>query len=225
MTTGQTILVTDDQSFRLIGYCILTGPMTRRETVLRKLHGLPEQEVISAIEQLTLHVKARLRFRSRWDRTKSGAHGPKNLGMPAVDYYVGESIKRLYDPSGWDWKFERFTLAEQLIRIANKLISDKVTAYKERAQPSFVDEDISEIKDLDIEDEIDDERQKLCDIVIEEALKVSQDDDNLNYFTIRYFEEATYEIIASEMNLNVEAVYALRKKLVRRLMTSKVLEI
>lgn len=145
--------------------------------------------------------------------------------MPAVDYYVGESIKRLYDPSGWDWKFERFTLAEQLIRIANKLISDKVTAYKERAQPSFVDEDISEIKDLDIEDEIDDERQKLCDIVIEEALKVSQDDDNLNYFTIRYFEEATYEIIASEMNLNVEAVYALRKKLVRRLMTSKVLEI
>ena len=201
--------------------------MTRRETVLRKLHSLPDGEVQAAIEQLTLHVKARLRFRSKWDRTKSGAHGQQNLGMPAVDFYVGESIKRLYDPNGWDWKFERFTLAEQLVRIANKLISDKVAHYKAKLEttPSFKDEDISEIKNLDIEDGIDNTNKELCDKIIHTAYEVSKGDDNLHYFTIRYFEDAPYEAIASEMNINVEEVYVLRKKLVRKLMAIKELDI
>lgn len=201
--------------------------MTRREIVLRRLNNVPDEEVESAIEQLTLHVKARLRFKSKWDRTKSGAHGPKNLGMPAVDFYVGESIKRLYDPNGWDWKFEKFTLAEQLIRIANKLISDKVASYKARLEtsPKFQDEDISEIKDLDVEDAIDDSNKELCDKIIQTAYELSKEDDNLNYFTIRYFEDASYETIAGEMNLTVKDVYVLKKKLVRKLMASTDLDI
>jgi hypothetical protein len=201
--------------------------MTRRETVLRKLHSLPDEEVNIAIEQLALHVQARLRFKSKWDRTKSGAHGPKNLGLQGVDFYVGESVKRLYDPNGWDWKFERFTLAEQLIRIANKLISDKVEAYRKgrETMPSFQDEDISEIKDLEIEDEIDSGNQELCDKLIQVAYELTKGDDNLNYFTMRYFEGAAYEVIASEMNLTLDGVYVLKKKLVRKLIASKALDV
>jgi hypothetical protein len=74
--------------------------MTRREIILRKLETLSDDEVAEAIRQLTHHVKARLRFGSLIDRTKSGAYGEKNLGMNAIDFYVGESIKRLYDPNG-----------------------------------------------------------------------------------------------------------------------------
>ena len=41
--------------------------MTRRELVLKKLHGLPDKEVEEAIKNLTKHVKARLRFGSYGD--------------------------------------------------------------------------------------------------------------------------------------------------------------
>jgi len=67
--------------------------MIRREIVLRKLHELSSEEVADAIRQLTYHVQARMRLNSFFDRTKTGAHSEKYLGMNAVDFYVGESVK------------------------------------------------------------------------------------------------------------------------------------
>jgi len=198
--------------------------MNRRELVLKKLHKLPESEVVEAIKQLTHHVQARLRFRSLLDRTKSGAHGEKNLGMNAIDYYVGESIKRLYAPNGWDWKFEKFTLSEQLMRITNKLISDKVEEYKAKkeAMPIYDVRDTSNIYDLaEIAGENTNRNEEMYSKLIELAYEVSKDDDNLYYFTMRYFEKAEFSTIAEEMNLTIEQVYVLRKKLVRRLMIYK----
>lgn len=198
--------------------------MTRREQVLNKLQAIPHDEVEASLRQLTLHVQARLRFRSKMDRTRSGAHSEKNLGMRAIDFYVGESVKRLWDPNGWDWKFEQRTLAEQLIRIANKLMSDKVKEYKSKLEdvPKFDDRDAGDIYDL--------ENIAMANIkgdesnyakLIQIATEQSQDDDNLQYFTLRYFEGASFETIAKEMNLAVTQIYVLRKKLVRRLTNYK----
>ncbi len=198
--------------------------MNRRELVLNKLHKLQDEDVLEAIKQLTHHVKARLRFNSLIDRTKNGAHGEKNLGMNAIDYYVGESIKKLYDPNGWDWKFEKYSLTEQLIRIANKLISDKVKSYKEKKDslPIFDERDASDIYDLSqIALEQINGNEQVYLRLIELAHEVSKDDDNLYYFTIRYFEKAGFSIIAEEMSLSIEQVYVLRKKLVRKLSNYK----
>lgn len=198
--------------------------MTRRETVLTKLETLSNGEVADALMQLTHHVQARLRFGSRLDRTKTGAHGEKNLGMNAIDFYVGESVKRLYDPNGWDWKFEKFTLAEQLMRIANKLISDKVADYKAKKDglPVFDDKDAGDIYDLkEIASANIKGNEEVYAKLIQLANDVSQDDDDLQYFVIRYFEDASYETIAKEMNADLKKIYALRKKLVRRLMDYK----
>ena len=198
--------------------------MTRRELVLKKLQELPDSEVMEAINQLTHHVKARLRFKSFFDRTKTGAHGEKNLGMNAIDYYVGESIKRLYDPNGWDWKFEKFTLAEQLMRITNKLISYKVESYKAKklVLPEFDNRDASDIYDLaNHKMENSDDEEEICSKLIDMAHELSKDDDNLYYFTIRYFENAKFSTIADEMKLSLEQIYVFRKKLVRRLMKNK----
>ncbi len=198
--------------------------MTRRETVLRKLHSLTDNEVNEAIKQLIHHVKARLRIGSIMDRTKSGAHSPKNLGMPSIDYYVGESVKRLYDPNGWDWKFETRSLSEQLLRIANKIISDKVADYKAKQNvlPEFDNRDTSEIYDLE---EIAiyeyEDNEELYSKLIQFAYDVSKDNDNLQYFVIRYFEKTNFETIADEMNIGIKEVYVLRRKLVRRLMKYK----
>ncbi len=198
--------------------------MTRREIVLRKLQGLSDDEVAEAIKQLTHHVKARLRIGSKMDRTLSGAHSSKNLGMPSIDYYVGESIKRLYDPNGWDWKFEIRTLAEQLMRIANKLISDKVADYKAKQDglPVFDKRDAGDIYDLqEIAANETKGNEEIYTKLIQFAYEVSMDDDDLQYFVIRYFEKASFETIANEMNVEVEKIYVLRKKLVRRLMNYK----
>ncbi|MCA0447327.1 MAG: hypothetical protein LCH54_13970 [Bacteroidetes bacterium] len=194
--------------------------MTRREIVLNKIHSLSEREVSAAIDRLTRHVKARLRFGSLLDRTKSGAHCEKNLGMKAVDYYVGESIKRLYEPNGWDWKFENLTITQQLIRIANKLISDKVAEYKSKKDdlPKFDNRDISEIYDLFIP-ELDDssDMETIISKLIHLATEVSKDDEQLSCFTLRYFEGIKFETIAKDLGITIEQVYVLRKKLVRRL--------
>jgi len=194
--------------------------MTRRETVLTKLNSLSDDEVAEALRQLTHHVGARLRIKSKMDRTKSGAHSQKNLGMNGVDFYVGESVRRLYDPNGWDWKFEKLTLAEQLIRIANKLISDKVAAYEEKRDglPIFDKRDAGDIYELnEIANENITGNEEVYAKLITLAHEVSKDADDLQFFVIRYFEGASYETIAVEMNVDVTKVYALRKKLVRRL--------
>jgi predicted DNA-binding protein YlxM (UPF0122 family) len=194
--------------------------MTRREYVLNKLQSLSNDEISEAIKQLTHHVKARLRFRSLIDRTKTGAHGEKNLGMHAIDYYVGECITRLYSPDGWDWKYEKFTLAEQLMRIANKLLSDKVQEYikKKPEMPVFDDRDAGDIYDLDkIATENIENEMEVFSKLVQLAHEQSKGDDNLEYFTLRYFEKASFETIANEMNISNEQVYVLRKKLVRRL--------
>src|SRR5688572_6923204 len=165
--------------------------MTRRELVLNKLHELPEDEVSEAIRQLVHHVKARMRLGSFSDRTRTGAHGEKNLGINAIDYYVGESIKRLYSPNGWDWKFEKLTLAEQLMRIANKLMSDKVDEYKRKKAdlPTIDGRDIGDIHDVESIAEINvHQNEKIYSKLIEIAHEESKGDDELEYFTLRYFE-------------------------------------
>jgi hypothetical protein len=195
--------------------------MTRREQALKELHEVPEQEVQDAIKELSLHVKARLRFGSLLDRTHSGAHSEVNLGMDPVNYYVGESIRRLFDPNGWEWQFEKFTLAEQLKRIANKIISDKVCQYKikKESAPLRMDMDVSDMYDLSESQDVDEEVfVRLRDL----AYELSKDDDNLAYFTLRYFEGADDKTIAAELRLQmIEDVYVLRRKLVRRLISHK----
>lgn len=196
--------------------------MNRRELVLNKLLELTDLEVNEALTRLTHHVQARLRFRSLIDRTKYGAHGEKNLGINAIDYYVGESVRKLYEPNGWDWKFEKLSFAEQLMRIANKLISDKVSEYKAKVDdlPLVDSRDASEIFDLS-NIAIENGKEHVYSKLIELAHQVSKDNDELEYFVIRYFDSIDFKEIAKEMNLPIEQIYVLRKKLVRRLMCFK----
>jgi len=201
--------------------------MTRRELVLKKLTELPNDEVENSVKQLTLHVQARLFFNSMADRTKTGAHSENNLGMPALDYYVGESIRKLYSPDdGWDWKFEKFTLVEQLTRIANSLISRKVAQYKytkeKQKLPVFDERDINDIHDLG-DEHLDEGRSHdiICQRLVDLAFKVSEDNEALSSFTVLYFDNEDFPSIADKMQISIKDVYALRKKLVRRLMKHK----
>jgi ABC-type Zn uptake system ZnuABC Zn-binding protein ZnuA len=110
------------------------------------------------------------------------------------------------------------------MRIANKLISDKVSEYTDRKEkmPVFDKRDAADIFDLElIAIAIVNGNEDVYTKLIQLALEQSKDDDNLHYFTIRYFEKASFETIATEMNLTIQQIYVLRKKLVRRLMNFK----
>lgn len=202
-------------------YYLYDHRMDRQEVVLTKLHSLSNAEITEAVSHVTRHVQARMRFNSVMDRTKSGAHGVKNLGMDAVDYYVGESIKKVYSGS-WDWKFETRTLGEQLVRIANKLISDRVQAFKDGQDdmPEVLDGDISDMFKLQGISEIESNEETYSELV-RLCGEVSKDDDDLHYFVMSYFEGKGMQEIADEMGIKPTDVYVLRKKLVRKLLNKK----
>jgi DNA-directed RNA polymerase specialized sigma subunit len=110
------------------------------------------------------------------------------------------------------------------MRIANHLISWKVSAYKKSKDnlPEFDDRDAGDIYELsETSDCPDDVTEDTVTELTRLAYEVSKDDDNLSYFTMRYFEKADFKTIALEMGLSVEQVYVLRKKLVRRLLPFK----
>lgn len=202
--------------------------MTRREIVLKRLHSLSDKEQEEAVSELTRFVMKKLRKGSKFDRTLSGAHSEQNLGEEAVSYYVGKSIIALYKPDGWDWKFEARSLAEQLIRIANKFISDEVVKYKrlrdkEGGNPAhkFISKDTNDLFDLLDTSENDHEISTVLEKIFEIAKKCTVDDDNLHYFTLRYLDGAELKSIALEMDLTIDQVYVLKRKLVRRLESRK----
>ncbi len=98
----------------------------------QRLADISDKEWISAIDKCRTSVQMRIR-----GRTKFGVHSEINLGEKAIEKYTGEAILAILEG---DWEFKnKFSLSEQLIRIANSKIStivekkgnkrDKPTSY------------------------------------------------------------------------------------------------
>jgi len=196
--------------------------MTPKEQGLRKLQELSHGEVKSAVRSLTNHVRKKLGVGTHFDMTLSGAHSAKNLDADPVDFYVSDAISRLYEPEdGWEWKFDKYSLTEQLIRISDSVISKKVAEYKAKSKrddhPVFDHRDISEIPEIsDIQDddstEIEELSTKLHGIVMEGC----KDDFHLEYYAMRFFDGFDKKSIADEMGLPKDKIEVLHRKLFRR---------
>ena len=61
--------------------------------------------------------------------TDYGPHSEHHLGENALQYYVSNAIKKLYE-GDWEWQ-ERFSLGEQLSRVALRLIQNENEKYRE----------------------------------------------------------------------------------------------
>ena len=82
----------------------------------QRLTDISDEEWISAIDKCRESVQMRIR-----GRTKFGVHSEINLGENAIEKYTGEAILAILEG---DWEFKsKFSLSEQLIRIANSKIS------------------------------------------------------------------------------------------------------
>lgn len=186
--------------------------MTRKELVLSKLVVVSDSEWLAAMAKCHEHMKLKLKR-----KTLTGAHSTAVLSMPAPEYYLTNAIQKLYEPEGWDWKFEKYTLTEQLIRIINSMISEQVRKYKvEKANNPAVhftdDDDVFETEDQLTEEEAK-ERESAIDeflVLTEEAIK---GDDNLETLYLHLMENKSYPDIAKEMNIDIKKVYKLAEKL------------
>jgi len=169
------------------------------------------------------HINIRLRH-----KRASGAHGEKNLGMSAFDYYFGTAIDKLY--SGiWDWKFEKFTILEQLIRMIDSMISEVVRKYKAHHNKGTEEnpKEVFELNYLDIEQTFYDLKDsKLIEPLeddegyYEEMIKTISEavkgDDELEQYFLCVMEDMDVNGISNELNWPKTKVYKTTEKIQRR---------
>ena len=105
-----------------------------------RLERVGEKGWREALDELTAYLRWRLK-----GRTKRGAHCEKELGMPALDYYQEEAVVKLIE-GDWLWQ-ERFTLGEQLVRIAADLVSKQVKKW-EREHPWMMEDGMPKKDDV-----------------------------------------------------------------------------
>ncbi len=88
-----------------------------------RIAALSENDWKVALKKCKTHIRLRIR-----QRTLYGAHSPSNLGADPVEHYLGIAYEKILSGE-WEWK-EQYSLAEQMIRIADKFIGDTVDKYK-----------------------------------------------------------------------------------------------
>ncbi len=92
--------------------------------ISKRLRSISDLEWISISKKCYTHIDLKI-----GGKLKFGAHNEQRLGMPAYDYYFGNALKVIYEHS-WEWQYEKYGLAEQLVRIIDSMISNEVRKYK-----------------------------------------------------------------------------------------------
>lgn len=186
--------------------------MTRKEVVLSKLVEVSESEWLAAMAKCREHMKLKLKR-----KTLTGAHSTAVLSMPAPEYYLINAIQKLYEPDGWDWKFEKFTLSEQLIRIINSMISEQVRKYKVEKTNNPAVQYTNDDEVFETEDQLTEEETKEREAIIDEFLGITEEaikgDDNLETLYLHLMDNKSYSDVAKEMNMDIKKVYKLAEKL------------
>ena len=99
----------------------------------KKIETLSDDDWRVALKKCQDYVRWKLQ-----KRTLFGAHTEKRLGMNPTEYYVNAAYEKIIGGE-WEWKSE-FTLAQQIIRVANSEISKEVEKSKtNKAQSLKID--------------------------------------------------------------------------------------
>lgn len=88
-------------------------------------------------------------------RTKKGAHSEVVLQMNALDYYIVETIKKLYEFK-WEWR-EDLDIEQQCLVILDNLISKQAKKFQRQTMKQ-VDLDVDNLKEE--EEPLDEEEEK-----------------------------------------------------------------
>lgn len=176
----------------------------------KKTDQLTDSDWKVALKKCKEHLKWKLQ-----QKTLSGVHGSSNLGIDAVDYYLGMAFEKILNGT-WEWK-DSYTLGQQMIRIADSSISTSVEKAKtdkyEALQVKYVDVeqefyDLAEPPDEDCEQEFSKRLKNIEDAIVGDLQL------EIMYEAIK---EGNKRVeIAQILELDVRQFDKLREKLIRR---------
>mgnify|MGYP000645308201 CR=1 FL=1 len=183
----------------------------RKKLVLDKLEQVEEEEWLVVLEKARKHIEIRIK-----GRTKYGAHSEENLGMDAIDCYVGETIKRLYEGIR-DWKFETRSLEVEFIRIIDSIISEEVRKIKDKPEDATkiisVDPDSFLIEDVEQSEE---NVEKLYEEQVTTIFDAISGDEVLEEIFLLIHDGKTYDEIAKKLDIPKSKIYRAVDKIKRK---------
>ena len=184
--------------------------MERLSQVLSKLHQITELEWETTAKKCRKHIHLRIKPFQR----RKGAHSERTLGMPVFEYYFGEAVGKLYT-GAWDWKFEQYSLLDQLVRIIDSLISHAVEKYNTAKSRSLLIEYRESLAEIETTADVFEE--KFENLAEDNQIKILEDlaESNLNWTQLIYYLKKGLKAsqIAQEMDLNIKSVYKMTEKL------------
>lgn len=182
--------------------------------ISKRLRAVSMAEWDSVLKKCYVHLQLKLMY-----KTLTGAHCAQRLGMEPADFYVGSAYKLLFEGS-WQWQFEKYDLATQMIRIINSLISNEVRKYKtEQKENSQLP--LLRVNDSfdDIEDEENDDESPDTDHSLKYAMALANAClGNLRYaeFVKMKKEGKSYKEIADTFGCTINDAYQMMETIARR---------
>lgn len=183
----------------------------RKKLVLERLEKVDEEEWLVVLDKARKHVEIRVK-----GRTKYGAHSEENLGMPAVDYYVGETIKRLYEGKR-DWKFEERILELEFIRIIDSMISEEVRKIQDKPEDATkiisVEPDSYLIDDVE---QSEDNAEELYSEQVSLIFEAISGEEDLEEIFLLIHDGKYYDEISSSLKIPKAKIYRAIEKIKRK---------
>jgi hypothetical protein len=179
----------------------------RKRQIKQELDKFSEQDWADICTRCKSYLEKKL-----FNKTQYGAHSEKELGLPAIDYYLNESIAKLF-AFDWEWKFEKYNIIEQIIRIASSLISKNVDKYrtKKKSEQIKVETEYNDNFTFDIFDEVYDGE---IDQILECIERIIKGNDALQILWESTKEGLKSAEIAEIMEKPVKYVYRQNEKLI-----------
>ncbi|MEZ5199296.1 MAG: hypothetical protein R2764_23810 [Bacteroidales bacterium] len=188
--------------------------MDRNDIISRMLTAIPDTEWKNIIDELTVFVGYKLK-----GKTVFGAHSENTLGVEPIQYYIHDAIEKLFSHT-WDWKYEDYTITEQLKRIIGSTISENVRKEKVKQnikELSVEPNTLSHLAGKVNNSEVDEEDAETKIKVFEEILfECSKDDPELEILVLALFETSDTNKIAEQTGWEKKKIYSLHRKLYRR---------
>ncbi len=184
--------------------------MDNNKEILERLHDVPDKEWLYVIDKLTMFVRFRLKR-----KTLFGAHSEQNIGIEPIDYYVDESIAKLFSLE-WEWQFEKYSLIDQLKRIVGSMISTNVESFRNRKEKVLPTENETLFvlaEKANSSNENDDFTYDLFKKALEEC---SKDDEELQLYVMALDDCNSFDEMSSELGWDKKKLYSLQQKMTRR---------
>lgn len=120
----------------------------RKRQIQIELEKISDQEWEEICNRSKSFLKKKL-----FNKTSFGAHSENELGVPAIDYYFEEAVSKIF-AFEWEWQFEKYTIVQQIMRIAGSLISKNVDKYRKKVENGNFETEFSDNMAYDLFDEV-----------------------------------------------------------------------